>query len=120
MAADKRDYHIKINGNIFQKIIQKYLLQCRVKQMRKWKFQGESVIVAPNLLPREFNASKPNQKWVTDITYIQYGPDTLYLSTIMVLFNNQIVAYKLYTHQQTPLVIDTLNEALEKRETLKE
>lgn len=33
----------------------------------------------------------------------------------MDLFNNQIVAYKLYTHQQVPLVNDTLNEALEKR-----
>ncbi|ARK29061.1 IS3 family transposase [Halalkalibacter krulwichiae] len=31
------------------------------------------------------------------------------------MFNNQIVAYKLYTHQQIPLVIDTLDEALEKR-----
>ncbi|WP_366141294.1 DDE-type integrase/transposase/recombinase [uncultured Rossellomorea sp.] len=47
--------------------------------------------------------------------YIQYGPDTLYLSIIMDLFNNEIVAYKLYTHQQVPLVIDTLSEALEIR-----
>ncbi len=73
------------------------------------------MIVAPNLLQREFYAIKPNQKWVTDITYIQYGPNTLYLSTIMDLFNNQIVAYKIYTHQQIPLVVDTLNEALQKR-----
>jgi putative transposase len=33
----------------------------------------------------------------------------------MDLFNNQIVSYKLYTHQQISLVIDTLDEALEKR-----
>jgi transposase InsO family protein len=45
-------------------------------------------------------------------TYIQYDPDTLYLSTIIDLFNNQIVAYKLYPHQQIPLVIDTLGETL--------
>jgi putative transposase len=79
--------------------MQKYHLQCRVNAKRKWKSQGESAIVAPNLLKRDFTASQPNQKWVTDITYIQYGPDTLYLSTIMDLFNNEIVAYKLYTHQ---------------------
>ncbi|MCD8501685.1 MAG: IS3 family transposase [Bacillaceae bacterium] len=111
----KRNYHIKLNRNTVQRIMQKYHLQCRVKQKKKWKSQGESVVIAPNLLQREFKANQPNQKWVTDITYIQYGPDTLYLSTIMDLFNNQIVAYKLYTHQQTSLVIDTLNEALEKR-----
>ncbi len=73
------------------------------------------MIVAPNLLERNFTATAPNKKWVTDITYIQYGSSTLYLSSIMDLYNNEIVAYKLYDHQQTPLVIDTLNEALELR-----
>lgn len=95
--------------------MQKYHLQCRVKPKRKWKSQGESVIVAPNILARNFIASKPNEKWVTDITYIQYGRITLYLSTIIDLYNNEIVSYKLYNHQQTSLVIDTLNEALKLR-----
>lgn len=111
----KRDYQIKLNRNTVQRMMQKHHLQCRVKQKRKWKSQGESVVIAPNLLQRDFHASRPNQKWVTDITYIQYGPATLYLSTIIDLFNNEIVAYKLYTHQQHSLVIDTLNKALEKR-----
>src|SRR5699024_11549324 len=48
----------------------------------------------------------------TDITYIQYGSTTKYLSTIMDLFNNEIVAYKLFSHQQTPLIIETLKAAL--------
>jgi transposase InsO family protein len=92
--------------------MQKYYLQCRVKPKRKWKSQGESAIVTPNLLERDFKATAPNQKWVTDITYLQYGTSTLYLSTIMDLYNNQIVAYKIYDHQQTPLVMDTLKAAL--------
>ncbi|UGB29282.1 IS3 family transposase [Metabacillus sp. B2-18] len=111
----KHKYRIELNRNTVQQIMQKHNLQCRVKPKRKWKSQGESVIVAPNLLQRDFTASMHNQKWVTDITYIQYGSSTLYLSTIIDLYNNQIVSYKLYTHQQTPLVIDTLKEALEVR-----
>ncbi|MFJ8064159.1 IS3 family transposase [Psychrobacillus sp. NPDC096426] len=43
---------------------------------------------------------------------MQYGSVTLYLSTIMDLYNNEIVTYKLYNHQQTPLVMDTLRDAL--------
>lgn len=104
-----------MHRNTVQRIMQKHNLQCRVKKKRKWKAQGESVIVAPNLLERNFIAAAPNEKWVTDITYIQYGSATLYLSTIVDLYNNEVVAYKLYNHQQTPLVIDTLNEALERR-----
>lgn len=114
-AILKREYMVELNRNTVQRIMQKHHLQCKVKPKRKWKSQGESEVIAPNILNRDFNASKPNEKWVTDITYIQYGSETLYLSTIMDLYNNEIVAYKLYNHQQTPLVIDTLEEALNKR-----
>ena len=108
-------YQLKANRNTVQKIMQKHHLQCRIKPKRRWKSQGERIITPPDLIKRDFTASKPNQKWVTDITYIQYGNTTKYLSTIMDLFNNEIVAYKLYDHQQTPLVIDTLKLALENR-----
>ena len=111
-ALLNQEYKIKLHRNTVQSIMQKHNLQCRIKPKRKWKSQGESIIVAPDLLKRNFSASKPNQKWVTDITYIQYGSTTKYLSTIMDLFNNEIVAYKLYNHQQTPLVSDTLKAAL--------
>ncbi|MGX8179035.1 IS3 family transposase [Exiguobacterium artemiae] len=108
-------YQLKANRNTVQKIMQKHHLQCRIKPKRRWKSQGKRIITAPDLIKRDFTASKPNQKWVTDITYIQYGSTTKYLSTIMDLFNNEIIAYTLYEHQQTPLVIDTLKIALENR-----
>lgn len=111
-ALLKQTYNIVLNRNTVQNLMQKHNLQCRIKPKRKWKSQGESIIIAPDLLKRNFTASEPNKKWVTDITYIQYGSTTKYLSTIMDLYNNEIVAYKLYNHQQTPLVIDTLKEAL--------
>lgn len=111
-ALLKQNYNILLNRNTVQSLMQKHNLQCRIKPKRKWKSQGESIIIAPDLLKRDFTASEPNQKWVTDITYVQYGTTTKYLSTIMDLYNNEIVAYKLYNHQQTPLVIDTLKEAL--------
>ena len=111
----KSAYNLDRHRNTVQTIMQKHHLQCRVKPKRKWQSQGESVIIAPNLLQRDFTATAPNQKWVTDITYIQYGSSTMYLSTIIDLFNNEIVAYNLYNHQQTPLVSDTLKAALEKR-----
>lgn len=98
-----------------QRIMQKHCLQSRVKRKRKWKSQRESVIIAPNLLNRDFTAIHPNTKWVTDTAYIQYGPRTLYLSTIMDLYNNEVVAYTLDEHQQTALVLDTLRTALKNR-----
>lgn len=110
-----KDYDIKLNRNTVQKLMQKHNLQCRIKRKRKWKSQGEAEIIAPNVLARNFFAAKPNEKWVTDITYIKYGNIPLYLSTILDLYNNEIVAYELYDHQQTPLVMDTLKAASKAR-----
>ena len=50
----------------------------------------------PNLLNRDFHADRPNQKWVTDISYIKTQQGTLYLSVIRDLYDNSIVAYKTY------------------------
>lgn len=111
----KKKYNMELNRNTVQRLMQKHNLQCRIKPKRKWKSQGEQQIIVPNLLERNFFASKPNEKWVTDITYVQYGSITLYLATILDLYNNEVVAYKLYDHQQTPLVIDVLKEALKAR-----
>jgi len=49
-----------------------------------------------NLLNREFKASKPNEKWVTDISYIKTKEGTVYLSMIKDLYDNFIVAYVLF------------------------
>lgn len=114
-ALLKKEYQIIHHRNTVQAIMQKHGLQCRVKPKRKWKAQGETILVAPDLLQRQFQADRPNQKWVTDITYIPYGNTVQYLSTIIDLYNNEIVAFKLYDHQQVPLVLDTLKEALARR-----
>lgn len=114
-ALLKKKFKIELNRNTVQKLMQKHNLQCRIKRKRKWKSQGEQDVIAPNVLARNFFAVKPNEKWVTDITYIQYGKPPLYLATIIDLYNNEVVAYKLYNHQQTPLVLDVLKEALKLR-----
>lgn len=73
---------------------------------------SEPDYVADHKLNREFTAEKSNQKWVTDITYLQYGNgETAYLSAILDLGDRSIVAYALQTSQNTGLVLDTLHAA---------
>lgn len=110
-----RKYGIDVNRKTVQKIMQKFQIQCQVKKKRQKYMNGESNIVVPNILNRNFHSSRPNEKWVTDITYLSYGSTMLYLSTIMDLYNNEIVAYKISTKQDINLVLDTLNEAVELR-----
>jgi transposase InsO family protein len=110
-----RKYGINVNRKTVQKIMQKFQIQCQVKKKRQKYINGESNIVVPNILDRNFKSNRSNEKWVTDITYLPYGSTMLYLSTIMDLYNNEIVAYKISTKQDINLVLDTLKEAIELR-----
>jgi putative transposase len=64
--------------------------------------------IAENKLNREFQASKPNQKWVTDITYLYTSEGWLYLAVVMDLFSRRIIGWAFATTLETQLVLDTL------------
>jgi len=64
-----------------------------------------------NVLNRDFKADCPNQKWVTDISYIHTKQGVLYLSIIRDLFDNSIVSHKTGTEQTVNLVLNTVRAA---------
>jgi transposase InsO family protein len=65
----------------------------------------------PNLLQRDFMASRPNQKWVTDVTYILTQQGWAYLSTIKDLYDGFIVGYAFSQSNSIALVTTTLRQA---------
>ena len=69
---------------------------------------------------RDFHAERPNQKWVTDISYIKTGQGVLYLSVIRDLCDNNIVAYKTGTEQNVNLVLSTIRAAKRKEKVTAE
>ena len=87
--------------------MQKYGWQCRVK-VKKRKRTGQPYAIAANLLNRDFEATAPLQKLVTDITYLPFGQKQLYLSSIQDLYNGEIIAYSIGDCQDTDFVLDTL------------
>ena len=64
-----------------------------------------------NVLNRKFSASQPNQKWVTDVTYIATRQGWAYLSTIKDLFDGFIVSHQLGRMNSLELVLNTLKQA---------
>lgn len=80
------------NPKTVLRVMRKYNLLAVVRR-RKYKQYGEVLHRYPNLLNRNFHADKPNQKWVTDISYIKTNEGTLYLSVIRDLYDNSIISY---------------------------
>lgn len=109
---DRRGCHV--NHKRIYHIMQKYGLFSEIRRVRKYQQMSDQLHRYPNLLNRHFTASRPNEKWVTDISYIRTKQGTLYLSIIRDLFDNSIVAYKTGTEQTINLVLQTVRMAREK------
>jgi transposase InsO family protein len=72
--------------------------------------------VAPNVLNREFQAEKPNQKWVADITYIPTEEGWLYVAGVLDLFSRKIVGWDMSSQIDETLVENALRMALYQRQ----
>ncbi|GAA0860519.1 hypothetical protein GCM10009114_37530 [Aliiglaciecola litoralis] len=85
------------------------------KAFRYSRFSYANVGVSENILNRHFRATKPNQKWVTDITYIRVKGKWNYLATVMDLYSRAIVGWSIDDGMSEQLVTDALQMAISKR-----
>ncbi|WP_221284439.1 IS3 family transposase [Deinococcus humi] len=91
-------------------------LRVRCKRNFRTTTQSKhSYSVAENILNRNFQASAPNQKWVTDITYLPYTDGWLYLATVMDLYSRKIVGWAMHERLETVLVTAALHMAVYRR-----
>ena len=107
------------NPKTILRVMQKYNLLSVVRR-KKYRNCGEHLHRYKNLLSRDFHADRPNQKWVTDISYIKTGQGTLYLSVIRDLYDNSIIAHKTGTEQNINLVLSTIRAAKKKEKVTAE
>ena len=55
-------------------------------------YKGEIGRVSPNLIKRNFKATKPFEKLATDVTEFKIGEEKIYLSPIIDMYNNEILS----------------------------
>jgi transposase InsO family protein len=110
----ERECGFKVNPKTVLRVMNKYGLLSEIRRRRKYMHMGQQAHKYENLLNRNFHADRPNQKWVTDISYIHTNQGVLYLSAIRDLFDNSIIAYKTGTAQTVNLVLNTIRDAKEK------
>lgn len=111
ITLELRNRGIIINHKTVQRLMKQIGLFCRVRMKKYNSYRGESGIIAPNLLERNFEADKPNQKWVTDITEFSLFGQKLYLSPILDLYSRDIVSYTISKHPYFGQVMDMLEKA---------
>lgn len=70
---------------------------------------------ALNVLDRAFDAERPNQKWVTDITYLTTLTGWVYLAVVVDRYSRKVVGWSMSCSLATPLVRCALRQAIESR-----
>jgi len=69
--------------------------------------------IAPNLLEQTFVATRPNQIWLADITYVPAFEGRLYLAVVLDLFTRKIVGWAMRDHMRAELTIAALTMAIQ-------
>ena len=105
----------KINHKTVQKLMKQLGLISIVCPKRRYNsYKGTIGKVAKNILKRDFKATKPNEKWATDITEFKVHNEKLYLSPIVDLFNGEIVSYNISRRPMFNQVVDMIEKAFSK------
>jgi transposase InsO family protein len=104
----------KTNHKKVQRIMKELGLKCLVRMKKYRSYKGKVGKIAPNLLDRNFQAEKPNEKWVTDITEFKLFGEKLYLSPMLDLFNGEIITYSIGSRPTYSLVSTMLDQAFDR------
>ena len=111
ITAELKNRSITINHKCVQRLMGMLGLKCQIRPVRYRSYRGDVGKIAQNILARNFLASRPQQKWVTDVTQINIKQTKLYMSPIIDLYNGEIVSYNLSTSPNMDQIYDMLNKA---------
>lgn len=92
ILLDLRDNGFAINHKTFLKLMQELGIKGKIRRGKYKSYKGEIGKVAPNILKREFEATKPFEKLTTDVTEFNINDTKVYLSPIMDLYNREIIS----------------------------
>ena len=116
MTVEMNEAGVSICENTVAKLMREQDLKARNGKAYKYfpDVQARNH-VSDNLLKRNFTASKPNEKWVSDITYIKVERGHVYLAVIMDLFSRKIIGWSLDTTMTNQLIMDAFQMAVASR-----
>ncbi|TBN98606.1 IS3 family transposase [Salmonella enterica subsp. salamae serovar 13,22:z:-] len=107
-----RNEGVLLNGKTVRKLMKELGISSLIRVKKYRSYKGEQGRICDNLLKRQFDAERPNEKWVTDVTEFKVNGKKLYLSPIMDLYNGEIIAYNLATRPLPSMVKTMLTDAL--------
>uniref|UniRef100_UPI003B5247FD IS3 family transposase n=1 Tax=Roseovarius indicus TaxID=540747 RepID=UPI003B5247FD len=116
LTDDLRDQGELISENLVARLASLAGITAQVGYKRRpGRYGGKPAVVAENRLEQRFDASQPDQVWVTDITYIKTHEGWLYLRVVIDLFSRRVVGWSAQSRMTTDLALQALLVAVWRR-----
>ncbi len=116
IADDLKDRGVKCSENrVARRMVHLGLQAVQAKKFKVTTDSNHNKPVADDLICQDFSASRPNEKWVSDITYIWTDEGWMYLAVVMDLYSRAVVGWSMQRRMTQRLVIDALTMALFRR-----
>ncbi|EES8360191.1 IS3 family transposase [Escherichia coli] len=112
---DLRDSGQQCGVNSVWRLMKRVGIKAQVGYRSPRARKGEASIVSPNRLQRQFNPDAPDERWVTDITYIRTHEGWLYLAVVVDLFSRKIIGWSMQSRMTKDIVLNALLMAVWRR-----
>ncbi|WP_411510697.1 IS3 family transposase [Escherichia coli] len=117
---DLRDSGQQCGVNRVWRLMKRIGIKAQVGYRSPRARKGEASIVSPNRLQRQFNPDAPDERWVTDITYIRTHEGWLYLAVVVDLFSRKIIGWSMQSRMTKDIVLNALLMAVWRRNPQKQ
>lgn len=113
--ASLADRSMTVSEKVVRRLMKEERLVAATSKRRRYgSYMGEISPAPDNLLNRDFSASAPNEKWLTDITEFQIPAGKVYLSPMIDCFDGMVVSWSIGTRPNADLVNTMLDSAIDK------
>jgi putative transposase len=101
-----------------QRLMRAHGIQGAKRRGKRWRTTTPDPFAhrRPDLVQRDFTASRPNELWVADLSYLRCWDGLVFFAFVLDAYSRMIVGWQLAGHMRTDLVLDALKMALHRRE----
>jgi transposase InsO family protein len=104
----------RVNHKKVQRLMHKFSLKGKRPKEKYHSYVGNVGKTADNIISRDFSASRPDEKWTTDVSQFNLPFGKCYLSPILDMYTNEIISYDLSLHPNYEQITNMLDKAFQK------
>lgn len=112
-----RRHGVKVGRDRVRRLMHQHGLQGAKRRGKPWRTTTPDLTArrSPDLVERDFTATRPNELWVADFTYLRCWEGVVFFSFVIDVYSRRIVGWQFASHMRTDLVLDALRMALTRR-----